>query len=132
MESASTNGIAASKTLSDSARELEEARAAKRKYDEVTVVTGEEDEQNALQVYGKLFTFDKVQGKLAPCSASLTLRTLNLHLEIGTWIERGRGTLRLNDKQMENALQSRLVMRTQGCLRVILNTKVRWNYLLTK
>ena len=63
MEAASTNGIAASKSLSDSARELEEARAAKRKYDEVTVVTGEEDEQNALQVYGKLFTFDKVQGK---------------------------------------------------------------------
>ncbi len=43
----------------------------------------------------------------------------------GTWIERGRGTLRLNDKQLDNhALQSRLVMRTQGCLRVILNTKV--------
>nr|SVE82524.1 EOG090X078K [Daphnia magna] len=104
-EAASTNGMAASKTLSDSARELEEARAAKRKYDEVTVVTGEEDEQNALQVYGKLFTFDKVQ--------------------VGTWIERGRGTLRLNDKQLDNhALQSRLVMRTQGCLRVILNTKI--------
>ncbi len=49
-------------TLTDSARVLEEARAAKRKYDEVTVVTGEEDEQNALQVYGKLFTFDKAQG----------------------------------------------------------------------
>nr|SVE75159.1 EOG090X078K [Daphnia dolichocephala] len=103
-ETASTNGVAASKTLSDSARELEEARAAKRKYDEVTVVTGEEDEQNALQVYGKLFTFDKIQG---------------------TWIERGRGTLRLNDKQLDNhVLQSRLVMRTQGCLRVILNTKI--------
>ena len=44
---------------------------------------------------------------------------------LGTWIERGRGTLRLNDKQLDNhALQSRLVMRTQGCLRVILNTKV--------
>ena len=43
----------------------------------------------------------------------------------GTWIERGRGTLRLNDKQLENqTLQSRLVMRTQGSLRVILNTKV--------
>ena len=43
----------------------------------------------------------------------------------GTWVERGRGTLRLNDKQMDNkSLQSRLVMRTQGCLRVILNTKV--------
>nr|CAG4641736.1 EOG090X078K [Eurycercus lamellatus] len=103
-ESATSNGLSTIKTLSDSARELEEARAAKRKYDEVTVVTGEEDEQNALQVYGKLFTFDKAQG---------------------TWVERGRGTLRLNDKQMENqTLQSRLVMRTQGCLRVILNTKV--------
>ena len=46
-------------------------------------------------------------------------------IDLGTWIERGRGTLRLNDKQVENAtLQSRLVMRTQGCLRVILNTKV--------
>ena len=43
----------------------------------------------------------------------------------GNWVERGRGTLRLNDKQVENqTLQSRLVMRTQGCLRVILNTKV--------
>ena len=54
--------MSSSKSLSDSARELEEARAAKRKYDEVAVVTGEEDEQNALQVYGKLFTFDKGQG----------------------------------------------------------------------
>jgi len=90
--------------LTDSARELEEARAAKRKYDEVAVVTGEEDELNVLQIYGKLFAFDKVQG---------------------TWIERGRGTLRLNDKQLENqTLQSRLVMRTQGSLRVILNTKI--------
>ena len=38
------------KTLSDSAREYEEARAAKRKYDEVAVVTGEEDEVNVQQV----------------------------------------------------------------------------------
>lgn len=58
---ASTNGTA--KSLSEAAKELEEARTAKRKYDEVTVITGEEDEQNALQIYGKLFTFDKVQGK---------------------------------------------------------------------
>ena len=44
----------------------------------------------------------------------------------GTWIERGRGTLRLNDKKLDNGIvQSRLVMRTQGSLRVILNTKVR-------
>ena len=51
--------MTASKTLSEAAREIEEAQASKRKYDEVTVITGEEDEQNALQVYGKLFTFDK-------------------------------------------------------------------------
>lgn len=50
---------------------------------------------------------------------------------LGTWIERGRGTLRLNDKQLENeALQSRLIMRTQGSLRVILNTKVRFPFRL--
>nr|CAG4640901.1 EOG090X078K [Eulimnadia texana] len=92
----------AAKTLTESAREIE-ARASKRKYDEVVVVTGEEDEQNALQMNAKLNIFDKVQG----------------------WVERGRGTLRLNDKHGENqTLQSRLIMRTQGSLKVILNTKV--------
>lgn len=59
-----SNGIGGNKTLSDSARELEEARAAKRKYEEVAVITGEEDEQNALQIFAKLFTFDKVQGEI--------------------------------------------------------------------
>ena len=38
------------KTLSVSAKEYEEARSVKRKYEEVAVVTGEEDEQNILQV----------------------------------------------------------------------------------
>jgi Ran-binding protein 3 len=36
--------------LSEAAREYEEARAVKRKYEEVTVITGEEDEANVLQV----------------------------------------------------------------------------------
>lgn len=39
-----------SKSLSEAAREYEEARAVKRKYEEVTIVTGEEDEANVLQV----------------------------------------------------------------------------------
>lgn len=43
-----SNGNA--KTLSMSAKEYEEARSVKRKYEEVAVVTGEEDEQNVLQV----------------------------------------------------------------------------------
>lgn len=95
------------KTLTESAREYEESRANKRKYEQVTVVTGEEDEKNVLQINCKLFAFDKSSGN---------------------WQERGRGTLRLNDKEVtseqESFIQSRLVIRTTGSLRVVLNTKV--------
>ncbi|KAF4519343.1 hypothetical protein B566_EDAN008265 [Ephemera danica] len=83
------------KSLSEAAREYEESRSAvKRKYEQVTVRTGEEDETNVLQ-------------------------------------ERGHGQLRLNDKVESRAggsspggLQSRIIMRTFGSLRVVLNTKV--------
>lgn len=96
------------KTLTESAREYEESRANKRKYEEVAVVTGEEDEKNVLQMNCKLFTYDKASGN---------------------WQERGRGTLRLNDKEIatENSpsyTQSRLVVRTSGNFKVVLNTKV--------
>jgi Ran-binding protein 3 len=48
-------------TLSQAAQEMEEAnRANKRKYSEVTLLTGEEDETNVLQINCKLFAFDKV------------------------------------------------------------------------
>lgn len=48
-------------TLTQAAQELEEAnRANKRKYNEVTPLTGEEDETNVLQINCKLFAFDKV------------------------------------------------------------------------
>ncbi|KAJ8677715.1 hypothetical protein QAD02_013502, partial [Eretmocerus hayati] len=47
-------------SLSQAAQELEEAtRANKRKYSEVTLITGEEDEINMLQMNCKLFAFDK-------------------------------------------------------------------------
>lgn len=95
------------KSLSESAREYEESRANKRKYEEVEVRTGEEEETNVIQLSCKLFAFDKASGN---------------------WQERGRGTLRLNDFEVnENGntrTQSRLVFRTTGSLRVILNTKV--------
>lgn len=42
------------KSLSEAAREYEEARAVKRKYDEVPVLTGEEEEANVLQVWLRL------------------------------------------------------------------------------
>lgn len=43
----------------------------------------------------------------------------------GTWQERGRGILRLNDWDAGQEIHSRLVIRTQGTLTVMLNTKVR-------
>jgi len=73
----------------------------------VEVKTGEEDETNVLHVSCKLFAFDK---------------------SVGNWQERGRGNLRLNDQQIRendcSYTQSRLVFRTSGVLRVILNTKI--------
>lgn len=90
------------KSLTESAEEYQ-LRQVKRTYDEVAVVTGEENESNVLQINCKLFTFDK---------------------GTASWHERGRGNLRLNDQEVDGALQSRMVMRTQGSLRVILNTKV--------
>ncbi|XP_001607745.2 ran-binding protein 3 isoform X3 [Nasonia vitripennis] len=87
-------------TLSQAAQEMEEAnRANKRKYSEVTLLTGEEDETNVLQINCKLFAFDKATS---------------------SYQERGRGSLRLNDKDEE----SRLVGRAAGTQRLVLNTKV--------
>ncbi|KAL7846471.1 hypothetical protein SRHO_G00214510 [Serrasalmus rhombeus] len=71
----------------------------------VRVFTGEENESNVVQLTCKLFV-----------------------LERGTqsWSERGRGVLRLNDLETgaKGCLQSRMVMRHQGSLKVILNTKL--------
>ncbi|OBS74707.1 hypothetical protein A6R68_14785 [Neotoma lepida] len=60
---------------------------------------------HVLQIQCKLFVFDKTSQ---------------------SWVERGRGLLRLNDMAStdDGTLQSRLVMRTQGSLRLILNTKL--------
>jgi len=65
-------------------------------------VTGEEHEVNAMQLHCRLFIFDGTNG---------------------SWVERGRGLLRLNDSK-EDADVSRLIIRSKGSLRVMLNTKV--------
>jgi len=93
------------KTLSESAAEYTETHTNKRKYDVVDVVTGEESESNVLQAQVKLYIFDK---------------------EKRNWTERGRGLLRLNDSPVSTPghLKSRLVMRTTGNMRVVLNTKL--------
>ncbi|XP_033223077.1 ran-binding protein 3 [Belonocnema kinseyi] len=87
-------------TLTQAAQEMEEAtRANKRKYNEVALLTGEEGETNVLQINCKLFAFDKATS---------------------SYQERGRGALRLNDRDDE----SRIVGRTAGTQRLILNTQV--------
>lgn len=87
-------------SLNEVARVYEESRAQKRKYEEVQTFTGEEDEKNILDVNCKLFTF-----------------------VASNWEERGPGSLRVNDPKNVTK-NSRVVFRTRGNLRVLLNTKV--------
>ncbi|KAK1790919.1 hypothetical protein P4O66_014754 [Electrophorus voltai] len=92
-------------SLEESAAAYTKATAKKCILEKVEVRTGEEAESNVLQMQCKLFVFDK------PAQS---------------WVERGRGLLRLNDMAStdDGTLRSRLVMRTQGSLRLILNTKL--------
>ncbi|XP_044289419.1 ran-binding protein 3 isoform X1 [Varanus komodoensis] len=94
-----------SESLAESAAAYTKATARKCLLEKVEVITGEEAESNVLQIQCKLFVFDKLSQ---------------------SWVERGRGLLRLNDMAStdDGTLQSRLVMRTQGSLRLILNTKL--------
>ncbi|XP_054914256.1 ran-binding protein 3b isoform X3 [Poeciliopsis prolifica] len=94
-----------SESLAESAAAYTKATAKKCILEKVDVKTGEESESNVLQMQCKLYVFEKTAQ---------------------SWIERGRGLLRLNDMAStdDGTLQSRLVMRTQGSLRLILNTKL--------
>ncbi|XP_053513311.1 ran-binding protein 3-like isoform X1 [Artibeus jamaicensis] len=71
----------------------------------IDVITGEEAEHNVLKINCKLFVFNKTTE---------------------SWTERGRGALRLNDTASGDCgvSQSRLIMRNQGSLRLILNSKL--------
>nr|XP_058137993.1 ran-binding protein 3 isoform X2 [Dasypus novemcinctus] len=104
-ESASQEATPEKESLAESAAAYTKATARKCLLEKVEVITGEEAESNVLQIQCKLFVFDKTSQ---------------------SWVERGRGLLRLNDMAStdDGTLQSRLVMRTQGSLRLILNTKL--------
>nr|XP_004999414.1 ran-binding protein 3 isoform X2 [Cavia porcellus] len=104
-ESSSQEATPEKESLAESAAAYTKATARKCLLEKVEVVTGEEAESNVLQIQCKLFVFDKTSQ---------------------SWVERGRGLLRLNDMASadDGTLQSRLVMRTQGSLRLILNTKL--------
>ncbi|XP_024292048.1 ran-binding protein 3 isoform X7 [Oncorhynchus tshawytscha] len=104
-ENTPEKGNNVTESLEESAAAYTKATAKKCILEKVDVKTGEESESNVLQVQCKLFVFD---------------------MTAQSWIERGRGLLRLNDMAStdDGSLQSRLVMRTQGSLRLILNTKL--------
>ncbi|XP_010223116.1 PREDICTED: ran-binding protein 3-like [Tinamus guttatus] len=99
-------------TLTESAAACISKPVEKILLDKVEIITGEEAEHKVLQINCKLFVFNKF---------SLT------------WIERGRGSLRLNDTSSDKhgMLQSRLIMRNQGNLRLILNTRL-WDQMVIK
>lgn len=89
------------KSLLEATRQYEEkVKVQKRKYEEVETITGEEDERNVVEINCKIFAF-----------------------EDRNYEERGRGALRLNDSKVKQN-ESRVVFRTSGNLRVLINTKV--------
>ncbi|NXC99555.1 RANB3 protein, partial [Certhia familiaris] len=82
-------------SLAESAAAYTKATARKCLLAKVEVITGEEAESNVLQIQCKLFVFDKSSQ---------------------SWVERGRGLLRLNDMAStdDGTLQSRLGKGNQG------------------
>ncbi|GJJ11182.1 hypothetical protein Clacol_005414 [Clathrus columnatus] len=90
------NPAAGSSTLKPVLKEQED-KIIKHQYDDL-VITGEEDEYTEFQVRAKLFMLDPT----------------------ATWKERGIGTLKLNVN--ERTGRPRLVLRTDGVHRVILNS----------
>ncbi|XP_076842689.1 ran-binding protein 3-like [Brachyhypopomus gauderio] len=103
--SEASNAMTVQSTLWESAAAYTNACRRRCLPRQVRVFTGEEKESNVVQLTCKLFV-----------------------LERGTqsWRERGRGVLRLNDlkRGVKGCLQSRMVMRREGNLKVILNTKL--------
>ncbi|CAK1553477.1 unnamed protein product [Leptosia nina] len=87
-----------SDSLAEAAAEYERSHARPPPATSNCTVTGEEDETNVLQISCRLFAW-----------------------EAGSWRERGRGVLRLNDTSCGGA---RVVARVAGSLRVVLNTKL--------
>ncbi|XP_070267926.1 ran-binding protein 3-like isoform X2 [Myotis yumanensis] len=92
-------------SLIESAAALSSKSSPKCLLRKIDVITGEEAEYNVLKINCKLFVFNK---------------------STPSWTERGRGALRLNDTAGSDrgAFQSRLIMRNQGSLRLILNSKL--------
>ncbi|CAG9785223.1 unnamed protein product [Diatraea saccharalis] len=90
-----------SSSLAAAAAEYERSHARPPPPTTNYTTTGEEGEINVLQISCRLFAW-----------------------ESGSWRERGRGVLRLNDAAAAAGGGARLVARVAGSLRVVLNTKL--------
>lgn len=100
-ESEETTSNVDKEKLLENADEYQKTLGQKTHLTEVEKITGEEGERNVLQVFCKLYLFDKQKQN---------------------WVEKGRGTLKLNDRcHSDGIFQSRLVFRTQGTNLVLLN-----------
>ncbi|XP_063147203.1 ran-binding protein 3-like isoform X2 [Candoia aspera] len=106
ISSRATPLFAKGSTLAESAAAYLSSKTAQSYLlEKIEITTGEEAEHNVLQINCRLFLFNKA---------------------LLSWTERGSGSLRLNDtsSNQHGMLQSRLVMRNQGSMRLILNTKL--------
>ncbi|KAL4708408.1 hypothetical protein ACJJTC_019644 [Scirpophaga incertulas] len=99
--SESTSSAESSSSLAAAAAEYERSHARPPPPTTNYTTTGEEGETNILQISCRLFAW-----------------------ETGSWRERGRGVLRLNECGAGGGGGARLVARVAGSLRVVLNTKL--------
>lgn len=99
-------------SLIESAAAFSSKPSQKCLLEKIDVITGEETEHNVLKINCKIFVFNKATQ---------------------SWSERGQGVLRLNDTAGSECgtLQSRLIMRNQGSLRLVLNSRL-WAQMRTQ
>ncbi|VDO18571.1 unnamed protein product [Heligmosomoides polygyrus] len=88
--------------------EAKEAAEKKKEHDKpstsiVTVTTGEENDINVFQTACKLHSFDK---------------------EKKTWVERGLAQIKINQRNENGEVHHRIVARTTGNHRVVINSRV--------
>ncbi|KHJ88537.1 RanBP1 domain protein [Oesophagostomum dentatum] len=96
--------------------EAKEAAEKKKEHDKpstsvVAVLTGEENDINIFQTACKLHSFDK---------------------EKKTWVERGLSQIRINQRNEDGEVHHRIVARTTGNHRVVINSKVHGDMLFER
>ncbi|EPB69486.1 RanBP1 domain protein [Ancylostoma ceylanicum] len=87
------------------------AAKADQLWNQIAVMTGEENDINIFQTACKLHSFDK---------------------EKKTWVERGLSQIRINQRNEDGEVHHRIVARTTGNHRVVINSKVHADMLFER